>query len=163
MKAVFSCGSRERGFTLLEVLVALLISSIVIGSVMHAISTSLRLKRHSMDKVERWDAMQSVVAQILANPQKALALDTVEIDDERSITIEKRLVSETEAGELDLPHSYLVRIRLHLGKETTELSLMVPEEFDAPGGAISLQTMKSTALAFTEFDFDEDDEIELAQ
>lgn len=142
---MFSERSGISGFSLLEVLVAMLVASIVIGGVMGSLSSSMALKRRGSEKMERWSRMETALMDMLANPQRVMAVGERHWAEETGIKVEKRLVSETEAGELSPKNSHLVRVRMYLEGEMAELSIMVPAEFDAPDGAVALPTIKSSA------------------
>ena len=142
---------------------ALLISSIAVGSVMHSISTSMRLKQRSAEKSRKWEIMRSAASLVLADPRKIMSLDELNMGEDTKIRIEKRLIKETEGGELRSGNSHLVRVRLLLDSEILELSMMAPADFDAPGGELKLPTMKSAATVYDDDVFEDEERIEEAR
>jgi prepilin-type N-terminal cleavage/methylation domain-containing protein len=66
-------GSTERGFTLLEVMVSLIIGALILGGLMGLISVSLQYSQRLKEKSQIQPLLESVAQEILANPEKAVS------------------------------------------------------------------------------------------
>jgi prepilin-type N-terminal cleavage/methylation domain-containing protein len=69
----FKSCSTEKGFTLLEVLVSLIIGALILGGLMGLISVSLQYGQRLKDKSQIQPLLESAAQEILANPVKAIS------------------------------------------------------------------------------------------
>jgi prepilin-type N-terminal cleavage/methylation domain-containing protein len=67
-----SCYSTEKGFTLLEVMVSLILGALILGGLMGLISVSLQYSQRLKVKSQVQPLLESVAQEILANPVKAV-------------------------------------------------------------------------------------------
>jgi prepilin-type N-terminal cleavage/methylation domain-containing protein len=75
MKRLFELKYRstDKGFTLLEVMVSLIIGALILGGLMGLISVSLQYSQRLKDKSQIQPFLETVAQEILANPEKAIA------------------------------------------------------------------------------------------
>jgi len=120
---------RERGFTLLEVMVALIIATLLVGGVMGAISAalnySLRVSRVGRD----WPVLEAAARELLARPEKAEdgSLELDDLEGSPQVDIELTEVYRPDGLEAGNRFGRLYRVRLAYEKDSLELSLIVPE------------------------------------
>lgn len=153
-------GKKEQGFTLIEVLVAMLIASIVIGGVMGLFSQSLRFAARLDDKNKGWGILEAAAAQILTDPESALQESFVPdyIEDENAeVSVLIREVTEVESGELKLSGNGLFRIALTHQDNSLEFSMLIPDDiWDKELGNLDRRSVDAvSSIGFAE---DEEDE-----
>jgi len=119
----------QRGFTLVEVLVSLIIVSIIVGNVMGLFSSSLRFSSRLQNKKDGWSILEAAAQQILVQPEVAQqeTLVVEYMDDEPEVDIKLEQVTSTEAGDLLLKNSGLYRTRLSYAGNILEFSIIIPE------------------------------------
>jgi prepilin-type N-terminal cleavage/methylation domain-containing protein len=115
----------RKGFTLIEVLLALVIATLVVGGVMGSLSGSLRLKGQLARKREVWPVLETAAEKILARP--ALARDrTLRLDElPGGPAVEVRLVGK---GEIAGGGGTLARASLRYKGDMLEFSIILPPE-----------------------------------
>jgi prepilin-type N-terminal cleavage/methylation domain-containing protein len=117
-----------RGFTLLEILVALVIGTLVVGGVMGVLSGSLQLKARVERKSEVWPVLDGAMQLVLADP--ALVRDgtlrMAMLPGEPEVIVEAEPRVDDRGEEIASPAGVLHRVSLRLGNEVLETSLIVP-------------------------------------
>ena len=134
--------ARRSGFTLIEVVVALLVGTLVMGGVFGLLGSTFNLASRVRAKAERQPVLEAAFLEILADPRKALqgsvavpgmkGAPRVEV---RAVVVPRDVAGETGLSTDRRPE--LVRLRLLYQGAVLETSLMVapPEERDGSGGA----------------------------
>jgi prepilin-type N-terminal cleavage/methylation domain-containing protein len=123
-------GTRERGFTLLEMLVSLAIGTLIIGAVMGLISESLRYRFNLKEKAGIQPILESAAQVILADPGKALngfvSLGELEGSPEVGIyLLPVPLGQESEGGGKS---GRLYRVMLYYKTASLEFSILIPNK-----------------------------------
>lgn len=117
-----------RGFTLLEILVALVIGTLVVGGVMGVLSGSLQLKARVERKSGVWPVLDGAMQLVLADP--ALVRDgtlmMAMLPGEPEVIVEAEPRVDDRGDEIASPAGVLHRVSLRLGNEVLETSLIVP-------------------------------------
>ena len=119
------------GFTLMEVLVALIIASLVVGAVMSLTSGELTFASRVKRKVSAMRVLDAAGQYLLTHPgflrenPESMAMD--DLPGQPVVRIEMAAVEATESGDLKLPgEARLYRIGLSHGGASSWLSLIVP-------------------------------------
>ena len=118
----------QKGFTLIEILVALIISVLIIGSIMTLNSVSMQNQRRLIKLQETLPVLDAAAQKIFANPKLALnkTLTLEEFKDEPMVEVE--ILQGSEASKQpSLPYGRLYRVRLAYKGETIEFSIIVSE------------------------------------
>jgi len=116
------------GFTLIEVLVALLIATILIGSAMALVSVSIKNLSHA-DKLRNSSPILDAAAQeIIRDPRKALTSPIVlkDFPGEPSVVVDAQPVEDPTIS------AKLYRVTLHYGGETLAFSIIISEKSQTP-------------------------------
>ena len=120
----------QGGFTLLEVVVALVIGVVVVGGVMGLISSSLQYSYRLKDKSLVLPILEAAAQEILADPRKAeegvLVMGRVAGSPRVEIALTREELpggsgSKNRTGQLH-------RVLLRYGGEVLEFSILIPEE-----------------------------------
>lgn len=135
--SVFACpriGECRRGFTLLEMLVALALATLMIGAMLGLISESLRYKMNLKDKAQVWPVLEAAAQMILADPVKAMQgsihLDEFEGAPTVGVDLLPVQVEDTGLGQIS---ERLYRVTLRYGSGNLEFSIIVPNEQKSGG------------------------------
>ena len=120
-------GTRERGFTLLEMMVSLAIGALIIGAAMGLISESIRYKINLKEKAYIQPILESAAQVILADPVKAMAgfvrLGEIEGSPEVGVhLLPVPLDQETEGGGKS---GRLCRVTLNYKSSSLEFSMII--------------------------------------
>lgn len=117
-------AEKTYGFTLIEVLVALFIAIILVGSAMALIGTSLRNSNHVNRLRNAMPVLDAAAQEIIRNPDRALTSPLVlkELPDSPSVTVEARPVEDPKVK------VRLYRVTLKYGGETLVTSVIVNEQ-----------------------------------
>ena len=121
---------RERGFTLLEMMVSLAIGALIIGAVMGLISESLRYRLNLKEKAYIQPILESAAQVILADPVKALAgfVRLEEIDGSPEVGVYLLPVSLPKESEGGGKSGRLCRVTLNYKSSRLEFSIMIPNK-----------------------------------
>lgn len=123
-------GAEPRGFTLLEIMVALGIAALMIGSVLGLISESMRYKVNLKQKAQIQPLLESAAEIILADPIKAtegfIRLDEFEGSPSVGIALFPVPVDDSMAEEG--AGGRLCRVVLSFNAAVLEFSIIVPNE-----------------------------------
>lgn len=143
----------DRGFTLMEVLVAFLIAATVIGGAMGVLSSSMRLSGKADEELRIWSELEQVIQRLYADPRNLMNLDRIEIGEDTYVTLEKRVVDEDETGELSPRGMHLMRVMLRSQGREIEISVLMPEDFVLEDGAeVEVATFRSQAQMASQYD-----------
>jgi prepilin-type N-terminal cleavage/methylation domain-containing protein len=120
----------ERGFTLIEVMVALVIGTLIIGGVMGLVSASLQFSTRIKEKSAIQPVLESAADLVLSNPD---LLDQGSIRMESFPDVPVVQVSaepvETSASRFGRDHSkHLFRVQLRYMGHMLEFSMVVTEQ-----------------------------------
>jgi prepilin-type N-terminal cleavage/methylation domain-containing protein len=119
--------AQRGGFTLLEVVVALAIGTLIIGSVMGLISESLRYRMNLTEKAQAQNVLDSAAQVILADPVKAaqgfVRLGELEGAPEVGVSLlPVRLEGQTQGENF----GRLFRVMLNYQSTKLEFSIIIP-------------------------------------
>ncbi|MGC8490437.1 MAG: PulJ/GspJ family protein [Syntrophobacteraceae bacterium] len=123
-----------QGFTLLEVLVALAIGALLIGSSMGLISEALRYRTSLKEKVYVQPILESAAEVILADPQKASqgVVRLTELEGSPAVAVTATPVPlDNPTGKIE---GTLCRVMLHYKSSELEFSVIVPVNENARSG-----------------------------
>ncbi|MCX7823324.1 MAG: hypothetical protein N2260_07785 [Syntrophobacterales bacterium] len=112
------------GFTLVEVLVALFIATILVGSSMALIGVSAKNYSHVEKLRNALPTLDAAAQEIIRNPSKALTSPLVlkDLPDSPSVLVESRLVEDPKIK------VKLYRVILRYGGETLVTSVIVSDQ-----------------------------------
>ncbi len=122
MRPVFD----DRGFTLVEVLVGLLVGTLVVGGVMGLVSLSLDYRRRVEAKRDVWPVLEEAAQEILVDPERFGEARVVlaRHPDRPEVAVSWTLL---ESGGLASPGGLeLYRVLLSSGGSALELELLGP-------------------------------------
>jgi prepilin-type N-terminal cleavage/methylation domain-containing protein len=122
-------GECRRGFTLLEMLVALALATLMIGAMLGLISESLRYKINLKDKAQIRPVLEAAAQILLADPVKAMQ-GSVHLEEfEGAPTVGVNLFP-VQLGDSSLEEKSggLYRVLLSYGSGKLEFSMIVPSE-----------------------------------
>ena len=118
---------RAKGFTLLEVMVALIVGTIVAGGVMGLISVSLQYKQRLKEKSRIQPVLEAVAQAILADPRQAAEgnLNLSALKDAPPVDISVVRVAEgQQSGSNRMDQLY--RVLLACKGQMLEFSVIIP-------------------------------------
>ncbi len=120
------------GFTLVEVVVALLVGTVIVGGVMGLISASLRYNQRINEKAEDRPILEAAAQDILVNPDKALSKSIVPAGLKGGPQVEVRAmeVSDPDIGVVESRLGTLYRVELLYRASRLEFSVIIPESTD---------------------------------
>ena len=128
--SIFKAGTRERGFTLLEMMVSLAIGALIIGAVMGLISESIRYKINLKEKAYIQPILESAAQVILADPVKAMAgfvrLGEIEGSPEVGVYLLPVPLAQESAG--GGKSGRLCRVTLNYKSSSLEFSIIIPNK-----------------------------------
>lgn len=116
------------GFTLLEVMIALVIGTLIAGGVMGLISTSLQYRHRLQAKSQVQPVLEAAAQQILADPQEAQqgSLTLRDLPDSPTVDIALTQVP-LPAGSLGNQLGAFCHVVLSYQASHLEFSLLIPE------------------------------------
>lgn len=119
------------GFTLMEVLVALIIASLVVGAVMSLTSGELTFASRVKRKVSAMRVLDAAGQYLFTHPaflrERPEAMTLSDLPGAPVVRIEMTAVEQTESGDLKLAGgAHLYRVGLSHGGASSWLSLIVP-------------------------------------
>jgi prepilin-type N-terminal cleavage/methylation domain-containing protein len=119
------------GFTLMEVLVALIIASLVVGAVMSLTSGELTFASRVKRKVSAMRVLDAAGQFLLTHPnflrEKPETMTLSDLPGQPVVKVEMAAVEQTESGDLKLAGGALLyRVGLSHGGASSWLSLIVP-------------------------------------
>jgi type II secretory pathway component PulJ len=118
-----------KGFTLIEVLVGFLIAAVAIGGSMGVLSSSMRLTGKADRELKKWSEFEEVIQKIYADPGRLMDVGSAENIEDGGFSVEKRVVTEVETGELRPRNMHLMRVMLRKDGEAFEMSMAMPADF----------------------------------
>jgi len=126
--SVSNAWRRERGFTLLEMLVSLAIGTLIIGAVMGVISESIRYKINLKEKAAIQPILESAAQVILADPVKAMDgfVRLGELDGSPEVGVDLLPVSLDQEREGGGKFGRLFRVMLSYKSASLEFSIIIP-------------------------------------
>lgn len=123
---------QQRGFTLLEIMVSLILGALIMGGVMGSISVSLQYSQRVREKIQEHSILEAAAQELLANPQAlkqgALILDG--FPGAPSVVIHAYPVEVSENALVKNPRGELYRVMLTHGVQKLEFSIIVPPVTD---------------------------------
>jgi len=119
----------RRGFTLLEMLVALALATLMIGAVMGLISESLRYKMNLKEKSQVQPILESAAQIILADPVKAMQ-GFIRLDEFEGAPVVGIDLTAVKLGDMGLSEKpdQLYHVMLNYRSGYLEFSLLVPQK-----------------------------------
>ena len=128
--SVFNAGTRQRGFTLLEMMVSLAIGALIIGAVMGLISESLRYRVNLKEKAYIQPILESGAQVILADPVKAMAgfVRLSEFEGSPEVGVSLLAVPLDQESEGGGKFGRLCRVMLNYRSSSLEFSIIIPNK-----------------------------------
>jgi prepilin-type N-terminal cleavage/methylation domain-containing protein len=122
--------SSAGGFTLIEVMVALIIGTLIVGGVMGLISASLRFTQKVNDRSQILPVLEAAAEMILANPQEAGQASLNMSDFAEGAVVDVNIVKafEKEGEGLGTDKGQLYRVQLSSRGHLLEFSLIIPQQ-----------------------------------
>lgn len=117
----------QGGFTLLEVMVALVVAVLILGGVMGLYSSSLKFQYRINKKSQVMPLLESVAQQILMDPTAALKGSVDVGDGQAPVRIAVAKAIEDDGQGLGKTHAHLHRVQLLCEGQMLELSVLIPE------------------------------------
>ena len=121
--------SRPAGFSLLEVVVALVVAILILGGVMGSISGSLNFERRIKAKSEIWPVLDYAAEWLIENPDK-LETGVLKLEDypgEPEVEVVLTRVEDLDEATLAEKVGGLYRVRLEYRKVPLEFSVLISE------------------------------------
>lgn len=119
----------SRGFTLLEVMVSLMISTLIVGGVMGLMSTSLQFMERVKEKSSVQPVLEAAAQEIIAYPEKALDGSLVLPEFPNApVAIALAEVADADGGIVKNRVSQLYRVQLAVRGQKLEFSVLIPKE-----------------------------------
>ncbi|MGC8719965.1 MAG: PulJ/GspJ family protein [Thermodesulforhabdaceae bacterium] len=111
------------GFTLIEVLVALFIATILVGSTMALIGVSMRNSEYSQKLRNAVPVLDAAAQEIIRDPKKALNSSLIldDFPDKPSVTVESKPVEDPSVS------VKLYRVTLRYGGESLVTSVIISD------------------------------------
>jgi len=115
------------GFTLLEVMVALVLGTLIVGGVMGLISVSMQYSQRVKDKIQVQPVLEAAAQEILTHPeiaeQDSLTLKNLPKSPTVGIALAKVELPGDNPGKL---WDSLYRVKLYYRESMLELSMIIP-------------------------------------
>ncbi len=121
--------TEAKGFTLIEILVALIIGVLIVGSVMALNGISLRNQRRIERLQDSLPILDAAAQKILQNPKIALegAITLKELPNSPTVTVETFNQSDKYSFPF-LTYGNLYRVKLRYERDIIEFSIIIPEK-----------------------------------
>ncbi len=121
--------TEAKGFTLIEILVALIIGVLIVGSVMALNGISLRNQRRIERLQDSLPILDAAAQKILQNPKIALegAITLKELPNSPTVTVETFNQSDKYSFP-SLTYGNLYRVKLRYERDIIEFSIIIPEK-----------------------------------
>lgn len=121
--------SSKKGFTLLEVMVALIVGTLIVGGVMGLLSTTLQYTHRLKEKSQIQPVLDAAAQEIFANPEKVLAGSLTMAAFPNSPPVKVFAVRQTGEDESFGTRStgQLYRVLLDCRGQVLEFSVIIPE------------------------------------
>jgi prepilin-type N-terminal cleavage/methylation domain-containing protein len=130
--SIISRIERQRGFTLLEIMVSLILGALIMGGVMGSISVSLQYSQRVREKIQVQSIIEAAAQELLANPhvlkQGALILNG--FPGAPSVVVQAYPIEVSENTLVENPRGELYRVMLIYGVQRMEFSIIVPPVTD---------------------------------
>ena len=128
--SVFNAGTRQRGFTLLEMMVSLAIGTLIIGAVMGLISESLRYRVNLKEKAYIQPILESAAQVILADPVRATAgvVRLGEFEGSPEVGVYLLAVPLDQESDGGGKFGRLCRVMLNYKSSSLEFSMIIPNK-----------------------------------
>lgn len=124
----------ERGFTLIEMLVALMVGTVIVGGVMGLISVSLQYKTRLKDKRQIQPILETAAQAILADPGR-IAEGKIAFGDKRGAPVVLVRSAKVDTGQKSSGSGgNLYRVMLDYRGEHLEFSVLVTGDDTGFGG-----------------------------
>ena len=119
----------ESGFTLLEVMVALIIGTLIVGGVMGVISVSLQYTKRVQEKSRNQPILEAAAQEILANPELARdgSIKIAGIPDAPPVEVALAEVTGSDGDEVKSRTGQLFRVLLNCRGQVLEFSVIIPQ------------------------------------
>jgi prepilin-type N-terminal cleavage/methylation domain-containing protein len=119
----------DRGFTLIEVLVGLIIGTLVLGGVMGLISVSLNFTHRVKEKSQVQPILEAAAQEIIAHPEEAAkgALKMEDSPGTPSVNIGLSRVLGPDGSDMGNRMGDLYRVQLNCRGHLLEFSLIIPK------------------------------------
>ena len=117
------------GFTLLEVMVALIIGTVIVGGVMGVISVSLQYSKRVKEKSLYQPVLEAAAQEILANPELAKegAINVAGIPNAPPVSVSIAEVTGSSGDEVRIRTGQLYRVLLSCAGQVLEFSVIIPQ------------------------------------
>ena len=117
------------GFTLLEVMVALIIGTVIVGGVMGVISVSLQYSKRVKEKSLYQPVLEAAAQEILANPELAKegAINVAGIPNAPPVSVSIAEVTGSSGDEVRIRTGQLYRVMLSCAGQVLEFSVIIPQ------------------------------------
>ncbi len=130
IRAQSSHKSSEHGFTLLEVMVALIVGTLVVGGVMGLISSSLQYTQRLKEKSQIQPLLEAAAQEIIANPEKVLegSLQMAAFPNSPPVQVFSREETGADGGFGERQAAGpLYRVMLNCMGQALEFSVIIPQ------------------------------------
>ena len=117
------------GFTLLEVMVALIIGTVIVGGVMGVISVSLQYSKRVKEKSLYQPVLEAAAQEILANPELAKegTINVAGIPNAPPVGVSIAEVTGSSGDEVRIRTGQLYRVLLSCAGQVLEFSVIIPQ------------------------------------
>jgi prepilin-type N-terminal cleavage/methylation domain-containing protein len=119
----------SNGFTLLEVMVALIIGTVIVGGVMGVISVSLQYSKRVQDRSQYQPVLEAAAQMILAHPELAEqgAMNMKNLPSAPPVNVAISPVTGSDGEILRGRSGQLFRVQLSCAAQVLEFSVIIPQ------------------------------------